>query len=165
MAVAAKINLTVNALETGTTGLSQTKSAPHLMEFAADYATGTGSNQQDRVYSTVLSLAGSAQTIDLLGSLTDSYGAALSFVEVTGIFIKNNSTTTGQFVTIGAGSNPFITWLKATGDGVVLGPGGIFCLTSPIDGYAPTAGTGDILTFDPGALTFTVSVLIIGRSA
>lgn len=165
MAVAAKLNFTVNALETGTTGLSQTKTAPHLLEFIADYATGTAASQQDRVYSTTLSLVGAAQTIDLLGSLTDSFGAALSFVEVTGVFIKNNATTTGYTVTVGAGSNPWITWLKATGDAVVVGPGGFFAITSPLDGYAPVAGTGDILTIDPGANTFQVTVLIVGRAA
>lgn len=164
MAVAAKLNCTVNALETGTTGLSLTKTVPHYLDFAADYATGTGSYQQDTAYSVTLSLAGSAQTIDLRG-VTGAFGSALTFAEVTGVIVKNKATTTGYNLTIGAGSNPWITWLIATGDGVVLGPGGLFVVTSPLDGYATTGGTGDILTFDPGANTFSVDVVILGRSA
>lgn len=164
MAVAAKLNMTVNVQETGTTGMSLTKFVPHLLDFAADYATGTSSSQQDVAYSVTLALAGSAQTIDLRG-ITGAFGTALTFAEVTGVFIKNKATTTAYNLTVGAGSNPWITWLIATGDGVVVGPGGILFLTSPIDGYGTTAGTGDILTFDPGANTFSVDVVIIGRSA
>lgn len=164
MAVNARVNLNVNAVETGTTGLGLTKIVPHLLDFSAEYATGTSASQQDVAYSVTLALTAAAQTIDLRG-VTGAFGSALTLAEVTGVIIKNKATTTGYNLTVGAGSNPWITWLIATGDGVVVGPGGLFMLTSPVDGYATVAGTGDILTFDPGANSFSVDVVVLGRSA
>lgn len=168
MAVASTLELRVRADETSSGDLGTARKLhtwTGLGGLPTKYASGTGSSQQDIVYSDTLDLAGSAQTIDLDTSLTDTFGATLDFVEVTGIFVYNKSTTTAETLTVGAGSNPLITWLNATGDAVVVGPGGVFCITSPIDGYAVTSGTGDTLTFDPGANTFSVDVLILGRSA
>jgi len=164
-AVDVRVNVSILAKETNTTGLSQTKVAPHLLELVANYATGTASNQQDRCYSTTLALAAAPQTLDLAGSLTDSWGAALTFVEITAIVVRHKGTTTAEPLKIGAGSNPLLNWVIATGDGVQVGPGGILLVTSPIDGFTVTATTGDILTFDPGTKTFDADILILGRSA
>lgn len=165
MAVTVKANISIQATQTGTNGIGQTKASPHVISVAQDLASGVIANTQDRVIATTLSLAGSAQTIDLAGSFVDDFGSTVTFANVTGVTIVNQATTTGKSITIGGGTNPWITWLKATGDGVVLGAGGTFHLSSPIDGYAVTASTGDILTIDPGASTLTVLVLIYGRSA
>lgn len=50
-------------------------------------------------------------------------------------------------------------------DIVHVGPGGILILTSPVDGYAVTAATGDILKIDSGAATINYTIVIWGRSA
>ena len=103
--------------------------------------------------------------LDLAGGLTDIEGVAITMVEVTGITIKNKSTVSGEILIVGAGSNPLLNWIKATGDAVHIGPSGILHITSPIDGYAITASTGDILTIDSGAATISYEYIIHGRSA
>jgi len=138
----------------------------HLLEQSDDLASGTAASQQDMVWSDTRSAAASADALDLAGSLTSQLdGSTLTFVEITGIIIRNKSTTTTEVLTIGAGSNPLLNWVNATGDAVVLGPGGVFVITSPIDGYGVTAGTGDVLTIDPGSDTISYDILILGRSA
>lgn len=164
MAVVTNVTCRVAATETRADDLTTVK-APHLLDFAQTVASGTSSNQNDVVYSDTVVLTAAPTTYDLRGALTKAVGSLANFVKVTTIMIVNKSSTTGQSLTIGAGSNPWITWLIATGDGVVLGPGGVFLLHSPIDGYATTAGTGDILTLDPGANAFSVDIIFCGRSA
>ena len=43
--------------------------------------------------------------------------------------------------------------------------GGLLLLVSPIDGYAVTAATGDILQLDPGADTIDATLLLAGDNA
>lgn len=136
----------------------------HVAELVREYEQGSGQNRVDAVYSVPPTVISGAATHDLRGSLTSLDGSAVTFPIVMGVWIKNLSTTPGQTLTIGAGSNPWITWLGATGDAVVLGPGGMFGLWSPIDGYATTAATGDILTVTPSA-SLSYSMLVVGRSA
>lgn len=145
---------------------SATVPANHIAEFVATYSTGTGANAISRVWSGYNS-SSSASTYDLQGSslLSIADGSAVTFPIVTTLMIRNHSTTTGQYLTIGAGSNPWITWLGATGDAIVLGPGGVFVLHSPIDGYATTASTGDVLTVTPATGTIAHSVMILGRAS
>jgi len=161
----AAVSLEIKISETESNDLGQSR-MEHVWSLVASYATGTGSSQADLVYSDRLSLAGSAQTIDLAGSVASVLsGDTQTYVEVVGFAVLNNSTTTTEVCTVGAGSNPWITWLNATGDAVAVGPGGCLIWTSPIDGGTVTAATGDVLTLDPGADTFTVDVVIWGRSA
>ena len=171
MAVSLRTTLEVKATETGSGALGiPVKVHVFNHEGAAGanfrvFATGTGSNQQDLVHSDTISLAGATTGLDVAGGLTDAFGTAITMVEVTSITIVNNSTTTTEVVTIGAATNPLLNWIAASGDGVVIGPGGVFHISSPIDGFAVTAGTGDILTLDPGADTISVDYIICGRSA
>lgn len=135
----------------------------HVFEYIAKFENGTGANKVDAVYSARVS---GATTIDLRSSLTSVLdGSVVSFPILMGFFVKNLSTTTLERLDIGAGSNPFITWLLATGDGVKVGPSGFLNLWSPIDGYAVTAGTGDILNVATPVGTPSWDILILGRSA
>lgn len=135
----------------------------HVYEYVAKFNNGTGSNKIDSVYSGRTS---GTQTLDLRGTLTSVLdGSTVNFPIVTGIFINNLSTTTLESLTIGAGSNPFITWLAATGDAVKCGPGGFFNLFSPIDGYATTAATGDILTVTAATGTPSWEIMVVGRAS
>lgn len=134
---------------------SLTPANTHRFPFAAampiTYSTGTGDNQQDKAWSARVTFSG-AIGYDLSGSLLSKVdGAPVVFANIRGFAVINNSTTTGQTLTIGGGSNPWITWLSATGDAVVIGPGGIHVWTSPMDGASVTAATGDILTITSSA--------------
>lgn len=135
----------------------------HVFEFVNRYANGTGSNKVDCAYSVRAQAMG---TIDLRGSLASLCdGSTVIFPIVVGVFVVNLSTTAGEYIAVGGGSNPWLTWLGASGDLVRVGPGGFLALWSPVDGYATTAATGDILTLSAGAGAPTCDVLIVGRQS
>ena len=118
-----------------------------------EYPDGSAAGSVDLVYSDTFSIAGaSTQTYDLAGSLTSILdGSAVTFTKIYGFAVVQD---TGAFtITVGAGSNPLLNWVKATGDGVLIGNLGYLVICDPTNGYAVTAGTGDILT-----LTSTGSV-------
>ena len=163
--MALKSNLAVNirAEETGTGGLG-TPTEIHELSWALAMLTGTASNKSDLVWSSSGTLTATTLDIDLAGSLTTKVTGAVTFAELTAIVIKNKSTTTAAVLTVGAGSNPIVAPWIATGDGAKIGPGGVFVLTSPIDGYAVVASTGDILRLDSGAATVHYEIILIGRS-
>lgn len=141
-----------------------TAEAAHVFDWAARYDVGTGAGRVNAVYSREPHSL-SATDLDLRGSLTALDGTTVTFPVVCGIFFKNLSTTTGEYVTIGGSTTPFITWLAASGDGIRVGPGGFFILWSPNDGYATTAATADVLTFTPASGTPSCAYMILGRSA
>jgi hypothetical protein len=145
-------------------GIQQNNSVyDHVYEFVSQFNNGTGSNKVDSVFSGRFT---GTQAIDLRGSLTSVLdGSVVNFPIVCGVFLNNLSTTTLESLTIGGGSNPWITWLIATGDGLKCGPSGTWILFSPIDGYATTAGTGDILTVTAAAGSPTWDVMIVGRQS
>ncbi len=168
MAVQTKLDLLLRCTETETNAGAEnrTQTYHHIIEQIKTYATGTSANQADVVYSIRASAAASADTYDLAGSLASVVtGSTITFANVSGFMVRNNSTTATENLTIGAGSNPWITWLNATGDAVVIGPGGVLLWTSPVDAAAVTAGTGDILTIDPGADTISYDLIVWGQSA
>ncbi len=139
-------------------------SLSEILSYIESYEPGNGQNRVDRVYGA--HVAALSQTdLDLQGSLTGPFGDTISFPIVMGLIVKNLSRTSGQNVLVGGGTNPWLTHLGAGGDIVKIGPQGMLFLWSPLDGYATTAGTGDILRLDPSSGTPEVAYLILGRSA
>lgn len=165
MTVKTDLTLTVKVKEEASNDLGDSQMV-HLLSISKFFGSGTGANQADVVYSDSFSAAASPVTYDLLGSLSSVLtGSAINFVEVVGVFVVNDSTTSTENLTIGAGSNPVTGLWAASGDAAVIGPGGLFAWTSPVDGVAPVAGTGDILTIDPGSDTIAGRIVVLGRSA
>jgi hypothetical protein len=164
MAIIADTKVSFRVVETGTGGLG-TPTEIHEIAALVALANGTGANQSDRVYSASGTLTATTLDVDLTGALTTKVTGAVNFVELTAIVIRNKSTTASAVLTVGAGSNPVVSPWIATGDGAKIGPGGVFVLTSPIDGLAVVAATGDILRLDSGAATIPYEILLIGRSA
>ena len=171
--VSQRITLEIKTTEVGSGDLGDTRKT-HIFnhEGAAGanfkvFPTGTtdASLQQDLVYSDTIALAAGTAILDLTAVLTDIQGTAMSFDTITAITVKNLSSASGELLKVGAGSNPLLNWIIATGDGVQVGPLGAFHISSPLDGYAVTATTGDVLTFDSGAATFNIDVVIHGRSS
>lgn len=137
----------------------------HKFHYRQKFGNGTGANKVGVVFSGRFSTA-VAVDHDLRGGLVSvASGASVPFPIVCGIFLKNLSTTTGQYLSIGGGSNPFITWLGATGDAIRVGPGGLFTLWSPVDGYAVTADTADILRVTPATGTIAYELCVVGRAS
>ena len=128
-------------------------------------SNGTGNDQVDVVWHDQRTLATTSENLDLAGSLTSAFGSTVTFAKVKGICIKNMSTTTTQIVTVGgAAATQFINWVGDSSDTVKVGPDGILFLWSPMDGYAVTAGTGDLLKIATSA-NITYDIWIIGTSA
>lgn len=133
--------------------------------------SGTGSLQCDVAYYASVSLGPSATVnIDLLGSLSDAFQAAIDFVKVKFLRVEadaaNNASNNVQ-VKPGA-TNGWITGPIRTATHLVhLGPGENFQWEALTSGRAPVAGTGDILSLVNSAGTNTIvgRVLILGTSA
>jgi len=124
---------------------------------------GTGAGEQNRVWSATLALAAAPADLDLAGGLTSKLdGSAVTFGTVLGFALVNKSTTAAEVVTVGGNANAFVNWVGAQAHTVKVGPGGVLFVWDPTDGYAVTAGTGDVLTLDPGAATFDVDLIIWG---
>ena len=128
-------------------------------------ANGTSANQGDLIWWDTRSAAASADALDLAGGLTNAFGSALTFAKVKGISIHNKATTSGYKLAIGANGAGLANWVASVGDIVNLGPDGLFLLWSPVDGYAVTGTSADILQIDPGANTIAYDIVIIGTSA
>ncbi len=170
LAVTSRLRVLLDLVETNTTAGVQERSSvlQHGIEYdTGELASGTTGSLQDRVWSDLQSVAnGAPDTWDLAGTLTSELsGATVTFVEVVGIWIRNKSTTTGEILEIGAGSNPLLNFIKATGDAIKIGPGGVLLITSPVDGFAVTASTGDVLTITSASGTIAYEIAIWGRSA
>lgn len=163
------LQATIKAAQTGTFGLG-TVTLPLELTFTSPLTNGTGASQADKIHSTTVTLAGSATAdIDLAGSLTDVFGATLTFARIKAILIKaaaaNNASNLMQVTRPAANGVPLF---MAAGDGIALRPAAMFMWAcGDATGVAVTAGTGDLLTFTNSAGTNTISadVIIIGASA
>jgi len=163
----ASITVNLKAKQTGANDLGTPNFEPSLAA-ALSFTGGTLANQVDRMFFDERTVgAASNDDIDLAGALIDAYGATITFAEIAAILIVA-SASNANLLSIGGGSNPWITWLIATGDGVKVPPGGVFLLAGP-DGTglgAVTAGTGDILRIgNAGGAPCTFKIAILGRSA
>ena len=165
MAVISNIDISIKAQESGSGSLA-TIFANHSDVYSAAYPSGTSASTADMVYS--ISATTSTTTpvaYDLAGSLTGALGNTLTFAKIVAIYVINNSTTAADILTVGAGSNPLLNWIIATGDGVKVGAGGAFFISAPIAPFSVTAGTGDVLTLTSASGSIPYKLIVIGRSA
>lgn len=107
---------------------------------------GVAANQANVLFHDKRTVAtGANDDIDLAGVLTDAFGATITSARIKMLYIRNRDAT-NTFNIGGVATNPWITWLIATGDGIVLRPGGWVQLVAfDATGYVVTAGTADIL--------------------
>lgn len=113
-------------------------------ELRDQFVDGTGIGAVNIAYDAEPTI-GSGATLDLDlagGSLEDAFGDPLTFVKVKAMRYESDEGNTTN-VTIGAGSNPFLGPLGATGTHV-LKPGGVYHWSDP-NGYTVTAATGDMV--------------------
>ncbi|MCL5105670.1 MAG: hypothetical protein M1133_16380 [Armatimonadetes bacterium] len=160
--------LTVRARNTYTNALDLANVVDSFdMSFSDTLANGAGANQAQVVWHDRRSLLTTAtEELDLAGALVNAFGT-VTFTKIKGIIIDVRTVTTGYRLLIGgAAANAFETWLGAAGDKIRIDAGGMFCLTSPVDGYTVTAGTGDILKIDnPSGGTVEFDIYIIGTGS
>jgi hypothetical protein len=164
----AKVRIRIEIEETKTTDMAGTVQMRHVFDVSpsgpgtVDYADGNAASQVDLVYSDSFSVAsGTPITYDLAGSLTSILdGSAVTFTKIRGIAIVQR--TGAGILAIGAGSNPLLGWVIATGDGVNIGTLGYAIICDPTNSYTVTAGTGDVLTLTSSTGTITGDLLIWG---
>jgi len=132
MSITHNLALSINSTVTGTVGLSAIQSSIS----ATERETAATS---DAIFTETFSLVGvTAKAYDLLGSLTDPLGVAVTFDTVEALYIKNNSLTD---IKVGAANN--VPFFASTSDIVYIKPGGYLYLYGS---YQTTAGTGDLIT-------------------
>lgn len=168
MPLTADLQLSVTGKHTGTLDLG-TATFPFSLQSSFSLTSGTGAGQADRVFTDTRTLAPSAtENLDLAGTLTDAYGATLTFVTIKAIIIRaaaaNNAANQVQVTRPATNGVPFV---MAAGDGIALAPGFTFAWFGSGTGVTVTPATGDLITVTNSAGTNSVSydVVIIGTSA
>lgn len=168
MGAQSRVRVTVESEEqaTSTATGAPTRRLKHSISVDRSMPSGTGSEQSDVPYSAELTVTDVAQLVDVRALVSKLTGGALLMAEVTGILVKNMSSTTGEYFYVDSGgANPLSGAFKAAGDGVPVGPLGEFLLTSPVDGFASDA-THKTLQFTAAAgKTITAEIWLLGRSA
>lgn len=159
--------VTLRVQETGTADLG-VPAMVHLFDLQKSLTSGTSSNQADKVWSDERSVtSGVPDDVDLMGALTGAIGGTLNLTKPVGLCIWNESTTAGQYLTVGAdGTAPVYSGLfGASDDAVIVQPNGVLCWWSPISNATATATTADILQVAAASGTVTYRILVWARSS
>lgn len=168
MALQTQLSLSVTATQTSALDLS-TVSAPLSKVVNKTLTSGTGADQADKIFHDQRTLAASAtEDLDLAGSLTDAFGATITFARIKLILITAAAGNTNNVLVGGASSNGFVNWVSSATDVVVVRPGGALCLIAPdATAYAVTASTGDLLTVtnSSSGSGVTYDVVLVGSSS
>lgn len=169
MAVTASVSVGVNGSQTTLLDLG-TATFPFSASSSIPHTSGTGAGQVDLAFTDTRTLAASAtENLDLAGSLTDAFGATITFARIKAIYISAAAGNTNDVQVTRPASNG-VPFLMAAGDGIALRKGAGFAWwTGAADatGVAVTAGTGDLITVtnSAGTTSVTYTVVIIGCSA
>lgn len=138
--------------------------------YSDSLAQGTGADQADLLFVNQTTLAaGATLNLDLAGSLTDVFGATITFARIKTFYFSLLTTTTASSVTIGNhASAAFLGWFSAATDRITVRNGGFFMISAPdATGYAVTATTADIIKIlnNDGSNIATYQIAIAGTSA
>lgn len=167
MALNTRLNVQLDATQTSALDLVS-RSAPLSVSYRKQLTNGTGANQADQVWSDQRTIAASAtDSIDLAGSLTDAFGAALSFARLKLVMVKAATGNTNN-VNVTMPATNGVPLFLAAGDGVAVRPGGVWLWAcTDATGVAVTAGTGDLLdVVNSGAGSSVVyDIVIVGASS
>lgn len=171
MAVTSSFQITTSFTDDGDATSTSTLYGGGLtatLEKILSMTDGTTANKADVAAAVDYSITASGtQLVVLNDAISSEISGTLTIAEVVALVFLNTSSTAGDAVTIESDStNGNATIFGATGDLVRLDPGGVVAFFSPIDGYALTNSTDEILlTETGGANTVTVRMMVIGRSA
>lgn len=172
-------NLTVNGVKASIdyafvnqlTGSRNTNDANSVVYNSGQMANGTGATTTvDLKYDITTTIAGGGSTtLDLAGSLTDVFGATITFARIKWIFINLTNDTTASGVSVGnAAATQFVNWISSGTATVKVLNNGILLLGAPgATGYAVGAGASDFLKIlnDDGANVATLTICLVGSSA
>lgn len=169
MSLTSKVHLTVNANQTNSIDLGESKSS-RVLDMTVSLANGTGAaGLADLLFADTRTLGASGtEDLDLSGSLTDAFGVAQVFARVVAFIVRASAANTNNVVVSRPASNGWPLF-SAASDAIALRPGETFmiaCGDADATGHAVTAGTGDLVTITNSGSGTSVSydVVVIGRS-
>lgn len=170
MSLATRLNLSLSANYTTALDLA-TGSVPLLKDYGAILATGTGAGQADKTFHDRRTLtASSTEDLDLVGVLTDAFGATLTFVKIKALIVAADAANTNNVLVGGVAAGLSTIIQPQTTGLVVVRPGAFFCVAAgqaDSTGYGVTATTADLLHVanSAGGTSVTYDVIVIGTSA
>lgn len=130
---------------------------PVSQTYRYGFQDGTGQNQLGSVRQDLDgSLATTSTTMDLDG-VTDFTGATMSDTNNVKFMCIKHESDAGELV-IGGGD--FATWVSDPTDKIKIKPRGLFLLVAPLDGYAVTASTGDVLAIESTGGTVAYKTIV-----
>lgn len=133
---------------------------------AANLIVGNAAGQVDRVIAQAITITSGTPVTINVGTALDPSGTAAAMVHVCGFILINSSTTTGQDMTIGGGTNPVWGATPASSLYDAQANGGIALGLAPNPGYHVTASSADTFTIIVAAGTSVAGqIVILGRSA
>lgn len=147
MAASANLSLSIQGTLTNPIDL-KTGAAPLSYVPLFSFVNGSGANQITQMFTDSRTLAsGASENLDLSGVLVNVFNQTLLFTNIRLLSMRSPSTNVNT-IRFGPGSsNGWTTAFGDASDRLVLRPGGCIILVAPDpNGYAVTAGTGDILT-------------------
>ena len=174
--VSARVNLDLSFQEVISSGMKIGPVTTRMLE-SYDLTTGTSDGQINLAYGTTATgIAASTTTVyDLVGSLTDTEGNAISFAEIVLVAVKNLSTTAANYLTVGPdASNGFGVvasnkgfWADASDRNVVPADGYSWVVLHSRGGVPCAAGSTDELAVitQSGTSANTWALMVLGRSA
>src|SRR3990167_9550461 len=166
MDLTATLTLSVTGQHTSVLDLG-TATLPFTLAVTHALTDGVGASMADRVFTDQRTLGISAtEDLDLAGSLTDAFGATITFATIKALIVRAAAANTNNVNVTRPASNGVPLFLAA-GDGIAIKPGYAFAWYGASAGVTVTTGPGDLLTFtNSGAGTgVTYDVIIIGTSA
>lgn len=167
MALTTNIKVEVNAVQTGSSGLSPTQ-ANHNLSYSKNLTDGTATGKADVAWGKTATLAASAnEDLDLAGSLSGALGGSAVFAKVKSIMVTADEGNTNNVVVGGAAATQFVGGFGAATHTFAVPPGGTFMVAAPAAGWTVAAGSTDFLRIaNSGAGTaVTYKILVTGTSA
>lgn len=167
MAVTATLRAKFSARQVGT----HTQGGPEFnptIEKILTFASGTGANQADIVWTSTRTLAASAtEDLDLAGVLADAFGTTVAAAELVAILVTADAANTNN-VLIGDATAPIPLFI-GTNPAFAVKPGGFFFVAAPAAAGLLTVGAGatdDLKIANSGGTTgVTYTIAILARTA
>ncbi|MBS0187289.1 MAG: hypothetical protein JSS51_04425 [Planctomycetes bacterium] len=167
MALAGKVQAQMNWQYTNGTGIEAVAASAGITpsDWTTNYQDGTGSGKAQKLIVKQGSISSGANLdLDLAGVLTDVFGNTITLAKIKAIAIRNKATGTGVNLLVGgSATNPVSTILGGTSPSLKIGPTGFWLHNSPVDGFAITGGTGDILRLTASGGAVDYELVIFGE--
>ena len=145
MALTASIKLAIASLATGSLDIERLTSSIDRT-WKIDLVDGVGAGQANKIFSDTRTLAsGASETLDLVGTLTDAFGASITLTKTKMILIAADPANT-TVLTIGNVANGIVAPFGAATHSLSVPPGGMVLVATPdLAAFPVVAGTGDLL--------------------